>query len=166
MENTPFQIRYYFEHNFLPQTLYSEKGKQFLYTLLEKKEKLFIELMNLLGSEDQLPCPYQESDYDIKAKVVEAKEDLPSFVILTVALPKPEGVPLCSCLYICHDIQFGNIRYYTVEQSFENKFVLSGWDEQGSHINFGEAPEEEDDRFLKISELYSGFLREHPLQST
>ena len=159
MNKNLFQARYYFEHKLLPQLLYSENGSAMIVAILKEKEKLFVDLMNDLVKEQDFVCPYTERDYALLPQIVSAHAGLPEFALVEIRMPKPEGMPLCSRVYICHDNKLKNIRYYTLELSFDNSYVLCGWDENGAHINHGDAPDEDSKRCLKVLKLYMDYLK-------
>ena len=158
MNTNLFQARYYFEHTLLPELLYSEKGRAMVVAILKEKQKLLVDLMNDLIKGQGFICPYTEKDYAILPQLVSAHGNLPEIAVLEIRMPKPEGTPLCSRVFICHDKNFENIRYYTVELSFDNSYVLCGWDKGQIHLNHGSAPETEKELFYKVYKLYSDHL--------
>ena len=158
MNTNLFQARYYFEHTLLPELLYSEKGRAMVVAILKEKQKLLVDLMNDLIKGQGFICPYTERDYAILPQLISAHGNLPEIAVLEIRMPKPEGTPLCSRVFICHDKNFENIRYYTVELSFDNSYVLCGWDKGQIHLNHRSAPETEKELFYKVYILYSNYL--------
>ena len=120
---------------------------------------LFVDLMNDLIKGQNLSYPYTERNYAILPQIVSADAGLPEFALVEIRMPKPEGMPLCSRVYICHDNKFENIRYYTLEISFDTSYVLCGWEEDGAHINYGNVPDADSERCKKVIKIYTNFLK-------
>ena len=141
----------------LPQELCSEEGKEIFPGIVQSRGAFFVNLFNLIGEKEGIACPYDESDYVFKPALINGNETNPGFAILKIELPKPERAPLCVAIFICHQDNFENIRYYTLELDEMGDYSLCEWD-CDRHLNYGSAPESEKELFYKIYTIYTEYL--------
>lgn len=95
--------------------------------------------MTKVCEEENIPCPYKAEQYKIDYYKIGENE-----YMIKVTFPLPEEMPLCSKVYFMFDEGFNNIQYFTVERDQikgkKQEFYLCGWDEEHSHLNYGQAP--------------------------
>ena len=151
--------RYFFEQRTIPTRLFSGDGKVFIATLPKLGGKY---LYSLLVIKENLrvgggyKCPYGPEDFGIKTRKMRTTDNKQLFGILIIDMPNPKSVPLCSKLIICHDQNYEQICYYTIEKALgSDHFMLCGVDEDLTHLNYGDAPCVESDILERICELYT-----------
>jgi len=136
------------EFGLLPKRLFTEK-ESFVNQLCEEKEVLINRLFAEAYKETKL-YPYSEADYSVMAL-----EIAPDLTLIRVDFPESGiVVPLCYRVYITFDPIAKKAGYYTIEKMAEpGKRLLGGFAEDGTHINYGEAPVEgaEIDRIITLA---------------
>ena len=136
------------EFGILPKRLFSEK-ESFVNRLCEEKEAFINRIFAETYKEAKL-YPYSEADYSVMAL-----EIAPDLTLIRVDFPESGIVPpLCYRVYITYDPIARKAGYYTIEKMAEpGKRLLGGFTEDGSHINYGEAPVEgaEIDRIMTLA---------------
>lgn len=136
------------EFGVLPKRLFAEK-ESFVNQLCEEKEAFINRIFAETYKEAKL-YPYSEADYSVMA--LEIAQDL---TLIRVDFPESGIVPpLCYRVYITYDPITRKAGYYTIEKMVEpGKRLLGGFGEDGSHINYGEAPVEgaEIDRIMTLA---------------
>lgn len=125
------------EFGILPKRLFTEK-ESFVNQLCEEKEAFINRIFAETYKEVKL-YPYSEADYSVMAL-----EIAPDLTLIRVDFPESGIVPpLCYRVYITYDPIARKAGYYTIEKMVEpGKRLLGGFTEDGSHINYGEAPVE------------------------
>ncbi len=153
------QIRYMVEHKILPELFFSEKAKDYFLILMASEGKLILNLLMLFGKDQDYKCPYSASDFKLDLHIIK-KPDRDSGEtgkeILEIIMPEPEQMPLCSRIYICHDMKLENIEYFTLEKSVGDSEALCAWTPAGIHENFGTAPKTKDEVFREVVYKYTG----------
>ena len=151
-------MRYYYEHQAIPNLLNSDCCKQFLGNLLCEKEQFLVELYYIVHrGYDDYKCPYDVSEFDVTPLVFDGMDK----AAIRISFPPPEGPGLCGRAYICHDENFENLRYYTLEADHNRKLSIGEWTIEGElivHKNHGEAPIEQQAEWYKIIGLYIEYL--------
>ncbi|MBQ8280186.1 MAG: SseB family protein [Roseburia sp.] len=136
------------EFGVLPKRLFAEK-ESFVNQLCEEKEAFVNQIFAAAYKEAKL-YPYSESDYSVMAL-----EIAPDLTLIRIDFPESGIVPpLCYRVYITYDPIAKKAGYYTIEKMAEaGKRLLGGFAEDGSHINYGEAPVEgaEIDRIMTLA---------------
>lgn len=136
------------EFGILPKRLFAEK-ESFVNQLCEEKEVFINRIFAETYKEAKL-YPYSEADY-----AVMALEIAPDLTLIRVDFPESGIVPpLCYSVYITYDPIARKAGYYTIEKMAEpGKRLLGGFAEDGSHINYGEAPVDgaEIDRIMTLA---------------
>ena len=136
------------EFGVLPKRLYAEK-ESFVNQLCEEKERFINNIFAEAYKNAQI-YPYSEADYSVMA--LEIAADL---TLIRVDFPESKMVPpLCYRVYITYDPIARKAGYYTIEKMVEpGKRLLGGFAEDGSHVNYGEAPVEgaELDRIITLA---------------
>lgn len=136
------------EFGILPKRLFAEK-ESFVNQLCEEKEAMINRIFAETYKEAKL-YPYSESDYSVMAL-----EIAPDLTLIRIDFPESGiVVPLCYRVYITYDPIAKKAGYYTIEKMAEpGKRLLGGFAEDGSHINYGEAPVEgvEIDRIMTLA---------------
>jgi len=136
------------EFGVLPKRLYAEK-ESFVNQLCEEKEAFINRIFADAYKEAKL-YPYSESDYSVMALEIG-----PDLTLIRVDFPETGIVPpLCYRVYLTYDPITGKAGYYTIEKMAEpGKRLLGGFAEDGSHVNYGEAPVEgaEIDRIMTLA---------------
>ena len=158
MTDLNFQVRYFLEQRFLPQNLYSEYGSNVIAKMLQGRGAFFVQVLNYIGENENYKCPYTEAEFVFKPLLVGGDGSMPEFAVLAIDMPAPEKAPLCSRIFICHDSAFSNIRYYTIEKTINNSYMLCGTSGE-DHINYGTAPGTEKELFYRICNLYMDHLK-------
>lgn len=136
------------EFGILPKRLYTER-ESFVNQLCEEKEAFIDRIFAETYKETKL-YPYSEADYSVMALEIG-----PDLTLIRVDFPESGIVPpLCYRVYITYDPITGKAGYYTIEKMAEQgKRLLGGFAEDGSHVNYGEAPVEgaEIDRIMTLA---------------
>lgn len=136
------------EFGVLPKRLFAEK-ESFVNQLCEEKEAFVNQIFAAAYKEAKL-YPYSESDYSVMAL-----EIAPDLTLIRIDFPESGIVPpLCYRVYITYDPIAKKAGYYTIEKMAEpGKRLLGGFAEDGSHVNYGEAPVEgaEIDRIMTLA---------------
>lgn len=154
--------RYYLEQTYIPKTLFGGKEIRnlFLSGLMEKGEEMLLMLFNTLYRSQGKKCPYTAEQFSLRGvKATPPDDNGLEFLVLLIDMPEPEDMTLASRLYICLDLEFDKPGYFLVEKSFENYSALCGVNEEGMHLNYGEAPEDEREQFSKVCDLYNRYLK-------
>ena len=126
-------VRYYFEHQLLPQLLYADP--EVLITFLEREGTF--ELWNRYTEQYGLEAYYTA---DVFGEELVTTDD--GILMMVVKMPAPEETPLCSRIYLCLDKNTGKAGCYTVEYDnfMGEAWFLCGWTMEGNHMNFGTIP--------------------------
>ena len=154
-----FQFRYFFEHTYLPKMLSSRGAKVELIEIEMLQGYKLVTMMDNIGMRNGFTCPYDASDYIVTTEAVKSHGSIPEYTVLTIKMPPPEQTTLCSHVYICYEKNMGNIRYFTLELSFDDRYVLGGWNGSGVHFNYGTAPGTEKACFDKVCNLYESHIQ-------
>ncbi len=155
-----FDERYVLEQMFLPQSLYGEGCQQTMLALLQGKGEFLVYMLNAIGQQTGSKCPYTADQFVFKPLIISDHGDIPEFAMLIIDMPEPEIMPLSSRLIICHDKELSKIKYFTVEKTLGGAYMLCGVSEDSVHVNYGDAPESEEDLFKRVYELYTDYLTE------
>lgn len=155
------QSRYYIEQTYLPHVLFKNErlGKSFLTGLMEDGGKMMHTLFDSIYKTRDEDCPYSADQFSVKTEEVAVKDTVAKFCVVTVDLPKPEEMLLCSRIFICFGPSFEKLRYFLVERSFDSEFALCHRDGEGAHLNYGKAPELEIEQFKKVCGIYEDYLK-------
>lgn len=136
------------EFGILPKRLFAEKDS-FVKQLCEEKESFIHQIFADTYKEAKLN-PYTEADYAVMALDI-----APDLTLVRIDFPESGIVPpLCYRVYITFDPITKKAGYYTIEKMAEQgKRLLGGFLENGSHVNYGEAPVEgaEIDRVMTLA---------------
>lgn len=134
-------LRYELEHKFLPSMLADPKDHIFLIgELLTKKGAAmvnFYEMIHMFNAESHYECPYAEDNFRVTASGLMAKGGQTALLI-TIIMPAPERMPLCTTVFIICSRDNSIRRYLTVEKSEGDMYYLCEW-LHGKHINHGPA---------------------------
>ena len=125
------------EFGVLPKRLFAEK-EEFVTKVCDEKEAFINQIFAETYKESKL-YPFSEADYSVMA--LDIAEDL---TLIRVDLPEKGLVPpLCYRIYMTFNPQTKKAGYYTIEMGKEkNTRMLGEFDEDGKHIDHGEAPVE------------------------
>lgn len=136
------------EFGILPKRLFAEK-ESFVNQICDEKEAFINQIFESVY-QDGKNYPYSEDDYSVMALEIG-----PDLTLIRIDFPEKDIVPpLCFRVYITYDPIAKKAGYYTIEKMPEpNKRLLGGFAEDGSHINYGEAPVEgaEIDRIITLA---------------
>ena len=150
------KARYLFEHQFIPNSLFSDDhGILFLMALTKGKEDFLLSVYRDLWESEETEFPYTQKDISVHPILYEGKGKRPDLHVTAIKMPSPEQFSQCSSVFICFDENMENIQYFTKELSFDSTFMLCSWTAEG-HINHGGAPEGNEALFEKISNTYYG----------
>lgn len=155
-----YENRRYAEQDYFPYDIYRKDREYQLIRWLEEKQEECVKMLydNVWDSVGKV-CPYKQDQFSVSVREMKT-EGYPEYSIMTIDLPKPEAIGLCSKLIICYCDGDRHHRYYTVEKAFGiNKFVLCGFDETQKHLIFGEVPMDETLLLKRVEDLYVPFLK-------
>jgi len=125
-------IRYYFEHQLLPQLFYEDKGR-FIGKLIEEPEVIF-QILDVIYTKYEEENPYSEDAYAISFHQISDEA-----MAIELDYPEPELEPLCYRCYMIFDMNLKKTRFFTIERAsdtLDEPFVCS-WDEKGGHYTHG-----------------------------
>lgn len=147
-----FETRYFLEHKALPSNLYSN-GTLLLDDFSNKGGRAMCDYYGRAEMVNETYCcPYDEDDFE--AHVRTYIRNGCSCTIVRVEMPEPEQPLLCRAVYLC-GTSIGTQRLYATSEFAETgEFYLCCWTPDGSHINFGEAPDDPNDEFDMVADLY------------
>lgn len=142
-------IRYFFEHQLLPQWFFKYQF-QFIGILLNRKGLLY-QMIDDLFKEQGLENPYTPDLFDVTAK------RLAEQMSVKISFPEPEEEPLCYCSYLFFDQEFDKVSYFCIERGNPagqmHAFVCS-WTQEETHLNHGHCHLGEEGDFLRCAEIY------------
>ena len=143
------ELRYYFEHEMLPNWFY-KKTEAFIERLVEEENNFLHEGMNLLCEDAEQEMRYTREQY--KVYHCSTKKE---YTMICIEMPKPEIALLCYQVYLVFSNDYQNNRYYTVERgsSFQERFLCS-WDQDQFHGNYEETYEDTSRTERKIAEIF------------
>ena len=128
--------RYIFEQKLLPGMLFSEDRLKCLIVIKQRKGGFFADFLNMMAEHDGDEDGYTQADFTVESVPhFDGNENL-LFAVTVVNMPEPEDITQCSRIFICHDGEFENIKYFMAEKSFFG-FALCGRDSKGNHLNYG-----------------------------
>ena len=150
---TPTEVRYHFEHRFLPQLLFEDP--QQLFTFLSGDDVGIFYLWNNFTQNNGFDTVYSVEDFG--QNLIE-KDD--GVLIYQLIMPDPEVTPLCNRIYLCWNVETGETGFYTIE--FDDMFgvdmwYLCGWKPDGVHENYGYI-----ESLPSSDENYGQLLQEEP----
>ena len=122
-------IRYYFEHQLLPDLFYEDPGKVLGYL---QNNPLFA-LWQSLCESIPFDVTYPE---DAFGALFVLGDDVQ--VLARLDLPRPEATPQCSRIYLYWNQETGSAGYYTVEYDnfLEESEFLCGWTKDHEHTSY------------------------------
>ena len=149
-------FRYLLEHELLPKTVLSENGKRAIIMLAQDCGGMLVDFMNsVFGRFDKnYRCPYSVEDFAVVTRSFDRSDEKPRFFVHRVIMPEPEAPPQCFCVFVCHDADFENVSYYTLEKSFDDSRCLCGWSESGAHFNYGTTDDDPEALTERLAEWY------------
>ena len=144
-----YELRYYFEHEMLPNWFY-KKTETFIEKLVEEENNFLYEGMNLLCEDTEQEMRYTREQY--KVYRCNTKKE---YIMIYIEMPKPEIELLCYQVYLVLSDDYQNKGYYTVERgsSLQERFLCS-WDQDQFHSNYGETYEDTSRIERKIAEIF------------
>lgn len=157
---TLFKLRYYFEHELLPQ-YYFEDTVPFLGEIYEayredarSSRNLLFEMISEMATRQEIAFPYSQEQY--KAEIVGVNEDE---LMIRISLPEPEDVMLCYAIYLLFSMEdFSKKRYFTIEllerKWLRKSYCLCERKEDGFHCNYGIVSNNVKKREEKIINLF------------
>ena len=161
------EVRIFMEQEYLPALLFGdkEKRKALLSGLQNKENGLLFYLYNAIYNQNGWQCPYREDQFNAKFCLAAAEGCDPAFMVLTIDMPEPEEMMLASRVFICADASMDNPCYFLVEKSIGSYGALCRIDGDGTHFNYGPAPESEEEQFQKVCDIYDGYLKRRAKKS-
>ena len=149
-------FRYLFEHELLPKAVLAEKGKKLIILIAQDSGGVLADFMDSIGSkiDNNYHCPYSAEDFAVVNRTFDRSDYKPRYFIHRVVMPEPQFPPQCYCVYICHDADFANVRYYTLEKSADDARFLCGWTKNGTHLNYGPTDEDPDELTKLLADWY------------
>ena len=143
------KLRYLFEHRMLPDWFFRE-GDRLVAALLQDETLLFRIMADLLQKEG-IRNPYTQRQF--VAAVIKKAGPL---TVLKITFPQPENEPLCYCSYLIFDNKFEKTAYFCIEKGNtigKELPFLCRWTEDGSHLNCGACPHEEEQELKRCLEI-------------
>lgn len=153
--------RFYMEQEYIPAMLFGdkEKRKALLSGLQNKANGFLAYLYNAIYKQNGWQCPYRDDQFNVKFCLAAVEGCAPAFGVLTIDMPEPEGMMLASRVFICADASMDNPCYFLVEKSVGSSCALCRKDGDGTHFNYGPAPESEEEQFQKVCDIYDDYLK-------
>ena len=127
------QIRYYFEHNFLPHIYYDPKI--ILPLEIRKNPEVIHQNWQHLLERNQAQDIYPEDAWTVQGFELD-----PHTACNVILCPDPQKEPQCFCIFLLFTYDFRKRYYFTMEKGglFQSGPFLCGWDPNGKHRMFGE----------------------------
>ena len=129
------QIRYYFEHRFLPKVWYDPKI--ILPISLKKNPGAIRQNWKNILQQEGVEDIYPENAYDIQMFELD-----PHTACIRILCPEPEKEPQCYWIYMLFTYNMKKFFYFSVEKGgfLNDGPFLCGWDKTFTHKNFGGCP--------------------------
>ena len=135
------ELRYFFEHRYLPPTFYQYRGG-FIDRFAKERDWLY-KIFCMLADDNDVKHPYTKDQFRVDSGKLDA-----GIYYLAFTFPDPEGEPLCKYAYLFFDLAFTKAAYFTIERGNEAKFTdreksmkmpyyVCCWTQAGNHANFG-----------------------------
>ena len=150
------QTAYYLEAAFFPDLFFSDRCQEVLGSLMTGKGTFCIDVLKWANRDDSTySCPYEEQQFIPHIyKVKSGNAAVPYFYMLQLTMPEPDISPLSKRVYFCHDEAYDHRRFFTVEKTVRNGWMLCEWDGKGVHINHGDCSEDLNAELELIEDLY------------
>lgn len=143
-----YHARYAFETDILPHLFYDLKDR-FVAPVLKDKNVLYA-TMNEVYKSHGIENPYTEDQITIDLGRITDE-----VLMLKLVFPEPEMEPFCYWSYLLFDRNFEKCSYFCVEKGrFDDKPFICEWDMEGNHQNYGKAPFENDEDFLRCVDVH------------
>lgn len=155
--------RYYIEQTYLPQVLFNNEqlSTVLLNGLLECDAKMMHLMFSSVYKNRGEECPYTEDQFVIRVEEVLSKDNAKDFCVITINMPEPEEMLLCSRIFICLEPSLKNPRCFLVEKSFDDEYALCEKNGEGAHLNYGQVPKDEIEQFKKCARYIAVFEKGH-----
>ncbi|MCW6659011.1 hypothetical protein NHG25_00770 [Aerococcaceae bacterium NML191292] len=142
---TVAENRYLLEHRWLPHWFFEQKEALVGAILSEESAFLYKTMVEACTQED---VPYQAADY--QAEMIKLTPDL---YAVRIRMPQPEYVPHCHRVYLLFNADFTQKAYFTIELGLDGDFIC-GWNEEGCHFNYGNAPQDLAEELAQITQYF------------
>ncbi len=151
---------YALEFKYLPE-LYM--GTEIDYDFFEElyKDPSAIEkqvVATVLATKTALPNPLELKQFVATKEVFDNKK----VKCICIKCPTPSIVPLCLYIILVKDSGEDRCKYYTVEKSFKNTYVLCSVGANGDHYNYGDIGATKSEVLNKISSFYK--IKDEPVE--
>lgn len=145
--------RYKMEYEWIPEYVYSERGADFVYTALLKKQELFAEIYKLCSKDLGESSIYEAEDFKVDATIIGNIAG-----ILRVMMP-----PVCKAgdmirLYFCHDAEFQNVRLYSIIIDADGDTCFLTWIDDSHYKNHGKFRLSEGEEIQTVQTFYIEYL--------
>ncbi|WP_026525394.1 hypothetical protein [Butyrivibrio sp. MB2005] len=148
--------RHTIEYEIIPEYMYSDKATDFVNTILIKKHYLILEMYRRINADVHgYTCPYTEKDFDVDAIIVGNIAG-----IMRIHMPAPLHSGDIIRMYICHDVELGRVRLYTVRVDDDNDTCFMTWVDDSHYINHGKFKLSERDEMKTVMNFYMKYLSE------
>lgn len=151
------ETRHYIEYEMIPEYVFSDRGADFINTLLIKHEQFFVDIYKACNSENpKYVCPYSDSDFKIDAMLIEND----TAGVLRVKMPPALTDGDIVRMYFCHDVSFKNIRLYTIsiDGGMNTRFMT--WVDDSHFKDHGIFSLTEADENRTVVDFYMNYLIE------
>lgn len=146
-------VRYIIEYEWIPEYAYSERGSDFVYTVLMKKQELFAELYKLCSKDFGGPCMYEAKDFKIDATIIGNMAG-----VMRVTMPPIRKAGDMIRLYFCHDAEFQNVRLYSIIIDVEGDTCFLTWVDDSHYKNHGKFSISEGEEMRTVQTFYMDYL--------
>ena len=148
--NSTFLTRYNFEHKLIPSVFFLAQ-EYFLSDLLEDHCETIRKLLeDTLEPDEKLPFEIK----DIKVVQKTFVKNMNQSLIVRIGMPEPDCDLLCRYCYLCLQNKPKHIAYFTSEKSAGASYMLCGWRDINTHLNYGVAPLNPNKEFDMVSDIF------------
>ena len=143
------QVRYYFEHQFLPKLYYDPK----IFLPISIKQNPDVINLNWKHILEQAGV---KDTYPDGVWTVEMFEITDRFACVRILCPEPEKEPQCKWIFLLFHYSLRKRFYFTVEAGglFEAGPFLCGWDRSHTHRNYGVCADDKEKALDQAIALY------------
>lgn len=126
------QIRYFFEHKFLPHIYYDPKI--ILPVSIKQNPDVIRQNWKNILNKEQVQDIYPDDAWEVQSYELD-----PHTASNRIICPIPEKEPQCYYIYMLFTYDLKRFYYFTMEKGglFDSGPFLCGWDPDGKHRNFG-----------------------------
>ena len=142
-------IRYKVEHVMVPEWFYKEKEK-FVAAFKDPANDVVFTAIRRLALKENIEFLTEKEEF--QRAMIQINSD---YYALMQYMPKPDKAGECIEMIMIFNTSFDKMYYFTVESAgkISNDRFLCGWTGDRKHVNYGEAPKDENELMFKIVDL-------------